>query len=568
MLNASIQAISSPTNYLENHFQGTDSQNIDKFMQIFEKYASTLSESERETVLKNQIDNIEQSILKNNTSQFRPTLFSAIIKKSPEFAIKYISIFKSSINLTSEGHLPLIEACQSEHVDLVKELIKNGANPDLRDCFDNIALGMCIQSVEFMSPSKKTNKIFNTLLGAKCCVDVSVDMVNNSPLILCLTKRIDQWAWKLLPLSDVNYKNNLGMLALHQAVRYSFNEMISELINRGSDVNALAFESLVTTRRVTPCHIAVANNNHKALKLLLDAGADPHLRATNVFFRKGDEKEPYSAYLMAVDYNKTKCKQVILEKSPPKSWQNELGFERSLTTTPLGKKRTLKHIAEADALKSQSNRVTLNGVTFSVEETEEDSLKHMVIDFFINAEKEGSHLYLPIWDAICRHAANNMSFAVIFSHEVTGSLCGKYNSETHNEIFIYHKALRYTEVGEAMVHEMAHKCADMIYNNYWCAPSDNNHPLYEAIETDLANLPKVDNKYASFIADRFTLPDSYTELQRPQECIARTPQVIFALIHKFDLNSMVVQHVMQECLPNLYKFYINEFLPECKKLSQ
>lgn len=569
MLNV-IGNITQPThpNYLENHFQGTDSKNLEKFMQIFEEYALTFSESERESILKSQIDNIEQSILENNTSQLRPTLFSSIIKKSPEFAIKYISIFRSSINLPSEGHLPLIEACKSQNVDLVKELIRNGANPNLRDCYDDIALGECIQSVESMFPSKKAEEIFDALIGAQCDMNVPVDMVNSSPLISCLTKRIDQWAWKLLPLSDMRYKNNLGMLALHQAVRYSSNDMISRLINMGSDVNALALEGIVATRRVTPCHIAVACNDSEALRLLLEAGADPHKRATNAFFRKGDEKEPYSAYLMAVDYNKTECKTVILEKCPPKSWQNELGFERSLTSTPLGRKRTLKHIAEAESLKSQSNLLTLNGVKFSIEATEEDTLKQMVKDFFITPEKDGSHLYLPIWDAICKHAISNENFTVIFSSEVTGSLCGKYNPETHNEIFIYHKTLPYTQVGESMVHEMAHKCADMIYKSSWCAPSDSNHPLFEAIETDLANLPHVNNQYAWFIVDRFTLAYSYTELQRPQECIARIPQVIFALIHKFGLSSIGAQRIMQECLPNLYGYYVNEFLPECKKLSQ
>lgn len=537
-------------------------------MQIFEEYASTFSGSERETLLKRQFDNIEQSILDSKTSQFQRTLLSAIIEKSPEFAIKYISIFRSSINLTSQGHLPLIKACQSQNVDLVEALIKNGANPDLRDDFENLAMGECIKVADRMGLTEKITKIFDLVLTAQSNVNVSVDMVASSPLILCITNRLHQWAWKLLPLSDVNYKNNLRMIALHQAVRHAPNDMISALIVRGSDVNALAYESIVSTRKVTPCHIAVAVNDLKALRLLLNAGADPHLRATNAFFHKHKhEKEPYSAYLMAVDYNKTECIQVIFEKCPPKLSQLELGFERSFLSTPLGRKRTLKDIAEAKAIKSLSNTVTLNGVNFSIEAAEEGTLKNMVRDFFTNVEKEGAHLYLPIWDAICKHAASNKNFFVIFSPEAAGSLCGKYNPETHNEIFIYHKTLHYTNVGESMVHEMAHKCSDLIYKNLWLSPSDSNHPLYKAIKTDLANLPAVRNNYASFIADRFTLAPSYSELQLPQECIARIPQVIFALIHQFDLSSTAVQQVMHAYLPNLYEFYTSEFLPECKKLS-
>lgn len=335
----------------------------------------------------------------------------------------------------------------------------------------------------------------------------------------------------------------------------------------GSDVNDLAFEGIVATRRVTPCHIAVAYNRSEALRLLLEAGADPHKRATNASFGKGDQKEPYSAYLMAVDYNKTESKEVILKKCPPKLWQNELGFERSLTSTPLGRASTLQDIAEAESLKSQSNLVTLSGVKFSIKAGEEDNLKLLVQDFFINPKKNGSYLYLPIWDAICKHATSNKNFWVLFSPEVLAVSCGKYNPETNNEILIYHKMLSSIEVGESMVHEMTHKCADMIYKGLCCAPSNSNHPLFEAVKTDLANLPDVQNQYQSFILDRFTLLSSYAEIQQPSECIARIPQVIFALIHKFGLSGSEVQNVMQECLPNLYEYYIGEFLPECKKLS-
>ncbi|HEY4832535.1 MAG TPA: ankyrin repeat domain-containing protein, partial [Waddliaceae bacterium] len=554
--------------YLENHFQGMDSQNIKKFMIVFEEFAASLSDSERTTVLTNQIDLLEQSILQNDTSEFRPTLLSSIIKVSSEFAIKYMSIFRPSINLMSEGRLPLIEACKSQHVDLVQGLIKNGANPNLRDQLDRVAIGECVRSVDsmFPFPSKQNEEIFDTLLAANCDVNVPLDAVASSPFILCITKQIDQWSWKLLPLADVNYKNNLGMLALHQAVRYSSDDMVSELIKRGSDVNALALEGIVATRRVTPCHIGVACRKPKTVQLLLDAKADPHLRASNPMFRKGDEKEPYSAYLMAVDLNITECIEVIIKTCPPKPTDNELGFERGLCSTPFGRSRTLKHIAEAIGLKNQLNKVQLNGVNFYIEPFEEENMRRMVKEFFTNPEKDGFSLYLPIWEAVCKHAASNSDFSIIFSPEVTGSLCGKYNPETRNEIFIYHKSLRYNEVGEAIVHEMAHKCADMIYKNYSLAPANSHHPLYKAIEIDLTNLPNMNNNYAGFINKKFTLAPSYSEIQRPQEYIARIPQVIFALIHEFGLSGLSAKNVMKEYLPNLYEFYINDFIPECIKL--
>lgn len=557
------------TNYLESQFQGTESKNIESFIKSFEKYASILNDSEIDSVLTQQISNIEQSILKTDMSELGPkTLLSAIIEKSPELAIKYMSVFKSSVNLPSRGRLPLIEACYSRQVDLVKALLKNGANPDLKDRMDNNAIGRCLLNVDFMCPTQKDKEIFNALLEANCDVNVSADMVNSSPLIICCNKRLDDWAWKLLPKSDVTYKNNLGMTALHPAVRYSFSmELISELIKRGCKVNALALEGLTATRRVTPCHIAVARGNTEILELLIDAGADPHKKAVNPFFRKGDDKEPYSAYLLAKDINEKECMQTILKMRPPSQRQLEMGFDRNFLNTPLGKKTTLQHIAEAEALKSQSVTIHMNKVNFAVEAAEEQNVRQMVKEFFLDTEKSGVHLYQPIWQAICTHAASNPDFYVIFSPQETGSLCGKYNPETHNEIVIYHKTLHYTKIGEALVHEMAHKCADMIYKTMWCAPTDSSHPLHEAIKIDLANLPTVNHKYASFIRDRFRLAPSYTNLQKPQECIARIPQVIFALIQEFKLSEFWVDAAMRQCLPNLYNYYLDEFVPECKKLA-
>lgn len=554
-----------PCNYLENHFQGTDSKNIEKFMQIFEDYASTLNDSEREIILKNQIDNIEQSLLENDLSESRRTLLSVIIEKSPEFAIKYMSIFRSSINLRSRGHLPLIDACKAQNVGLVQELIKNGANPDARDIFDHNALGDCIESADFVYPSKESEQIFDILLEAGCDVNIPTDLFSSSPLISCLTKRIDQWAWKLLPRSDINYKNTLGMLALHQAVRYSFcRDLILEVIKKTADINALAVPGCLSTRRVTPCHMAVASNKPEVLGLLIDAGADPHVKAINPWYGKGDDQEPYSAYMMAVDLGIKECVKVILDKCPPKKQDLDPGFKRDPHSIFSGKKQNLKLLAEGEASKSQLNLVKINGVSFFVDVKEEENLKQMIKQYFTESVKGEFSLYLPIWEAICKHAASNEGFSVIFSPDETNSSCGKFNTETRNEIFIYLKEFN-VEMGEYMLHEMAHKCAEVIYGKN-CAPSDRSHRLYNAIKLDLEKLPTVINKHAWRIDFIFSALESYPETQHPQECIARIPQAIYTLIHEGGLSPVEADLVMRKCLPNLYEFYINDFLPECKKL--
>ncbi|QLH36742.1 MAG: hypothetical protein HWD61_11870 [Parachlamydiaceae bacterium] len=139
--------------------------------------------------------------------------------------------------------------------------------------------------------------------------------MNSSALVACLSKGYVDWAWKLLPASDVNQANNLNMQAIHLATRLGASSLVAELIERGAQVDNLALLSLTSTRKVTPCHIAVINDQPGILNLLLKNGGSVHLPAENPYYGRGDNKEPLTAFQMAEKYQRKTCKDLIEKHS-------------------------------------------------------------------------------------------------------------------------------------------------------------------------------------------------------------------------------------------------------------
>lgn len=535
-----------------------------EFMALLESTISSAHTTEDKKNIMQQIESIEKLLQK----EFRSTLLSKIIARSPEFAIKHMAFFASSINRKNGGDkkTPLIEACRLRHFELVKTLIEHGADVNLAGSCNETPLGALISETKCF-PGDNEDKIFDLLLKNNCNVNAPIDMVRSSPLIYCCNGRgLQKWAWKLLPLSDINQQNNLKLQALHLAVRYELDDIAAELIKRGAQLNTLANPGITSTRTLTPCHIAVAVDNPEILKLLLDAGANPHLRAVNPYYPKSDQEEPLSPYVMSVDDNRKACTQIILEKRPPSYEDCDLGFTRNLLNTPMGKKITLSDIAESQVLQFENANLNIGSVNLSITEADKQFITLLMEDYFLMPQEDGASLYLDIWKAVSSDAKKNKNFTIYFSPSEAGSLCGKYNPETKSHITIYYKTLHRTEVGEAMVHEMAHKCEDLIYKNLSLAPENKDHPFYNALKKDLENLSTCNSPYASYIKKRFNL-SLYSENCQPQEAIVRIPQVIFGLIHQFNLSKFEVEQCMKACLPHLFDFYLNDFLPACRKLA-
>ncbi|MBA3238913.1 MAG: ankyrin repeat domain-containing protein [Parachlamydiaceae bacterium] len=487
-----------------------------------------------------------------------------------------MAFFKSFLNLkTYDSELTaLFIACREKNIGIVKSLIKNEADLNATNRFGDTALGECISSAEF-PPSTKDNEIFNALLEAGSNVNQGVDMHDNHAIMACLAKKNLDWAWKLLPASDLNRQNNFKQKIIHRAVAMGARTMVIELAKNKdaiSFINSFSIEAFHGIQ-ITPCYLAVQKDYPLILDILLKAGGDPYLRSINPYFRNWSEAEPLSPFLLAADLKRFECLEVIVKRSPPKPLDYKMGFDRNvLTVSNFDSKSStgffsLPSVAEASVCKIKSAVTAIDTINFFVETNASDEIKQIFKKYFTNPELgEAANLYLPIWKAVCAYAKSN-EFSIIFSSEKENH-CGRYNSDTKSEIFIYLKNLHGDEAGGTFIHEMAHKCEDLIYQTSNLVPSDSESPFYHAVETDIKNLPSSTNLFAPILKKIFlTVPTHYPENQHAAEYLVRVPQAILMLIHTYKLNHEQVVECMNESLPNLFAFYQNDFLPNCERYS-
>ena len=78
--------------------------------------------------------------------------------------------------------------------------------------------------------------------------------------------------------ADINTTDNCGNTALHISIQRTDFECMSLLMELGADINANANNSRCGRYEWSPLHCAMFNNNTEAVRILLDAGADPNFR--------------------------------------------------------------------------------------------------------------------------------------------------------------------------------------------------------------------------------------------------------------------------------------------------
>lgn len=138
--------------------------------------------------------------------------------------------------------VPLIEASRKGHLEIVKLLIQHGAN---------------VNVVEGMYTPLHVASVYGNL-------EIVKELLNNERGVEI----------------NINWKDNLGITALHEAsVRCHF-DIIKYLIKNGADINFL------DNNRYSPLYMALfyktlrgisADVKIDCIKLLLDLGADPYI---------------------------------------------------------------------------------------------------------------------------------------------------------------------------------------------------------------------------------------------------------------------------------------------------
>lgn len=202
---------------------------------------------------------------------------------------QYLAVIRALITAKADvdardnitGMTPLLYAIRAQKSKLVHSLVEQNADVRVEDVRRWTALHFAVgegsfsaqETRERLGPADST--ILRIILKAKASVDVQNDTLSTALHLACrhekahLIQILLQEEFKARPnLQDLNKDS-----PLHLAVTMTDKPNgIKALLDRQADVN------IINTRRQTPLHIAVLNNNEYAVQALLQKGVDINIR--------------------------------------------------------------------------------------------------------------------------------------------------------------------------------------------------------------------------------------------------------------------------------------------------
>jgi ankyrin repeat protein len=214
--------------------------------------------------------------------------FLRMIKKNQVEKVKKV-LLKGKVDINQQDELglttPLISAVYLENIEIVELLLKNGADPNLKDCYDETALTIAV---------KKNIKLATLLIEHKADVNGEALMHatgygNIESVVLLIEHK-----------ADVNRQDHFGETALMNAARNGNEKLTTLLIEHNANLN------LQDNYGQTALMNAAQINNAAEVTLLLQNGANPDLEG----FCKFDEPD-VSKRVTAYDLGNNEIKEII-----------------------------------------------------------------------------------------------------------------------------------------------------------------------------------------------------------------------------------------------------------------
>lgn len=216
-----------------------------------------------------------------------------------EFLLKQKNI---DMNHQASGHAlvtPLHKAAYQGHSDIVKLLIDQGANPNIRNIFGRTAVHDAVLS--------KSAETLAMILQSKPNLDI-VDNDEQTPLFVAISTGFDTAAEMLL---EAGANPNIAaktIYPIHKAAYLAKKEILPALIHHGADVNVRNFLGKTPLHDAATCQLDQLHEDRSFIaKLLLSSGADHSLLdgegATPLFTAVKNESPQLTSTLLEAGAN-------------------------------------------------------------------------------------------------------------------------------------------------------------------------------------------------------------------------------------------------------------------------